>query len=83
MIERLDSDADALGDGLDVVLQGGLGARVAEVCLDIFDTRYLSHVRRAGPPQHLMGHAGDSCLFPGLLQDPEMEVVGIDRSGPS
>ena len=75
MIERFDScDPDALGNRLDVVLQRRFGARVTKVCLDIFNTCDLSHVGRAGAPEHLAGDAADSGLLARSLEDPEEKL---------
>jgi hypothetical protein len=79
MIERFDNDAYALGNRLDVVLQRGFGARVTKVGLDILDSRELSHVRRAGAPEHLVRDADDPGLLGCFLEDPEEEIVRVGR----
>ena len=80
MIERFDSDADALGNRFNVVLQCGFRVRMTQVRLDVLDGRDLSHIRRTRPSEHLVRHAGDPGLFASFLQDPEKEIVGIDGS---
>ena len=78
MIERFDSDTNALGNRFNVVLQCGFGVRMTQVCLDVLDGRDWSHICRTRPSEDLVRHAGDPGLFASFLQDPEKEIVGID-----
>jgi hypothetical protein len=52
------------------------------VCLDILDSRQLSHIRRASAPEHLVRDAEDFRLLAGFFKDAEKEIVGIDRGAP-
>src|SRR5581483_3012404 len=79
MIKRFDSDPDAFGNRFDVMLQGGLGIRVTQVSLDILDRRQLSHIRRTRTSEHLVGNDGHACRLAGFLEDPEKEIIGVDR----
>ena len=82
MIKRFDSDSDALRNRLDVVLQRGLGIRVTQVSLDILNGRQLSHIRRTRASEHLVRNASDAGRLACFLEDPEKEIVGVDRGAP-
>jgi hypothetical protein len=86
MIKRFDSGSDALIDALrnrlDVVLQRGLGIRVTQVSLDILNGRQLSHISRTRASEHLVRNASDAGRLACFLEDPEKEIVGVDRAAP-
>ena len=66
------------------MLQGGLGIRGTQESLDILlDRRQLSHIRRTRVSQHLVGNARHACPLAGFLEDPEKEIVGVDRGAAS
>jgi len=50
--------------------------------LDILDGRQLSHIRRTRASKHLVGNAGRACRLAGFLEDPEKEIVGVNRGAP-
>jgi hypothetical protein len=82
MIKRFDSDSDALRNRLDVVLQRGAWHSPDAVSLDILNGRQLSHIRRTRASEHLVRNASDAGRLACFLEDPEKEIVGVDRGAP-
>ena len=53
-----------------------------QVSLDILNGRQLSHIRRTRASEHLVRNASDAGRLACFLEDPEKEIVGVDRGAP-